>query len=101
VLLFLTPVAPNAALAGTSPTGSAFTITGFSQGKFTIVEGAGEEPTVLLNLAGLSLVDGSTLRAGDDRAEPLGVLQERIARRVGAPARIDLDGAGRGGKGSR
>lgn len=101
VLLFLNPVPSDAGLTTKSAAGAAFTITGFSQGKFTVVESAAGEPTVHRDLAGLSLLNGTAVRAGGDRAESLGVLQEKIARRVGAPARIDLDGADRGGKGGR
>lgn len=101
VLLFLRPVAPETALAAKSAAGGAFTVTGFSQGKFSVVEGAGGEPVVLRDLAGVSLLDGARARAGGRRTVSLGDLHERIARRTARPARIEIDGSGRSGKGGR
>ncbi len=98
VLLFLTPAAPEAALAAKSAAGGAFTVTGFSQGKFSVVEGAGGEPMVLRDLAGVSLLDGDRARAGGRRTVSLGDLHERIARRAARPARIEIDSSGKGGR---
>lgn len=96
VLLFLTPAAPEAALAAKSAAGGAYTVTGFSQGKFSVVEGAGGEPMVLRDLGGVSLLKGAERWAGGERAEPLAELHERIARRAARPARIEIDRSGKG-----
>jgi hypothetical protein len=73
VLLFLEP-------AGTGP--GEMSITGFSQGKLSILETADGTPTVRRDLAGVSLAEGHRLRSGGKRATPLAELEERIVRRV-------------------
>lgn len=73
VLLFLGP-------ADTSR--GELAITGFSQGKLSILEAADGTPMVRRDLSGLSLVKGNRLRAGGRHAEPLSVIEERIFRRV-------------------
>lgn len=72
-LLFLEP-------AGTEP--GEMAITGFSQGKLSILETADGTPMVQRNLAGVSLAEGHRVRAGGKRATPLADFEERIARRL-------------------
>lgn len=74
VLLFLTP-------AGPAP--GRFAVTGFSQGKFSIVESPDGVPVVQQDLAGATLLRGDTARPGGSRAVPLQILEERISRRAG------------------
>lgn len=74
VLLFLTPAGDDA---------DRFAVTGLFQGKFSIVESTEGVPMIRRDLAGVSLARGAAVRAGDQRAVPLEVLEERIARRTG------------------
>jgi hypothetical protein len=73
VLLFLGP-------AGTRP--GELSITGFSQGKLSILEAADGTPVVRRDLAGVSLARGHRLEAGGKRAEPLALFEARIARHL-------------------
>jgi hypothetical protein len=89
VVLFLTPTGP----AGGHEAGNVlatkshlpvFAVTGFSQGKLSIVEDAAGEPVVVHDLAGVGVLDGGRVRAGGRRTEPLSVFEERIVRRLAA-----------------
>lgn len=75
VLLFLEP-------AGTGP--GELAVTGFSQGKLSILETPDGTPTLRRDLAGVALVDGHRLRPGVKRSEPLAAFLEKIARRAAA-----------------
>lgn len=85
VLLFLEPAAAGASLdpRATAPgTPLELEITGFSQGKFSILEGAGGEPVVLRDLRGAALARGHHLTTGGARSVPLAQFEEQIRRRV-------------------
>lgn len=75
VLLFLEPVDTG---------GGELAVTGFSQGKLSILEAADGTPVVYRNLAGVALATGQGLRPGGRRSEPLSVLAEKIVRRAWA-----------------
>jgi hypothetical protein len=83
VLLFLEP-------AGTGP--GEMAVTGFSQGKLSILEAADGTPMVRRDLAGVSLAKGHRLQAGGKRAMPLALMEERIARRIGPRGGREKDG---------
>lgn len=73
VLLFLEP-------AGTGP--GEMAITGFSQGKLSILQAADGTPMVRRDLAGVSLAKGNRLEAGGKQSLPLATFEDQIARRV-------------------
>jgi hypothetical protein len=83
VLLFLEP-------AGTGP--GELAITGFSQGKLSLLTAADGTPVVRRDLAGVSLVKGHRLEAGGKRAEPLALFEARIAQRVASRPTAGADG---------
>jgi len=99
VLLFLEPAAfgagfgKRATALGAAPE---LAVTGFSQGKFSIFEGAGGKAMVRRDLAGVALLGEDRPSAGGARTVPLELLEERVRRRARlAPADPATDSTNR------
>jgi hypothetical protein len=95
VLLFLEPAAFGFGIGNlTTPLGATpeLAVTGFSQGKFSIFEGADGKPMVRRDLAGVALLEGNRPSAGGARTVPLDLFEERVRRRARlAPAAPPAD----------